>query len=83
MKKLTLNVTTVLTDNQDGGYSLRFFKDEATAKEKIASRRCKKIENINWDDEYENGYFSSKSINLVEIDGELQLEKELYFHFGQ
>lgn len=84
--KVKLKVTQVMTDGQDGSYSLSFFKDEETAKRIIAEQSgYDDVNEVEWDDEYQNGYFSEEELEFELIDGKLQLlEDELHIgHFGQ
>ena len=85
----TLNVVTRLQDNGDGGYSIHIYNntDELLANHPKARdgvlTEDQKEEILSGDNEYENGYIDSGTIQ-VNIEGDVAtLAKPLYFHAGQ
>lgn len=83
--KYSIPVTMLMTDNGDGGFSIRGYNNE----EEMLSNyygpisEAKKQEILNGYDEYENGYIDETSIEIEIIDGVARLTKPLRFHAGQ
>jgi len=94
MNKITIPVFTVLSDNGDGGYTMRAYN----SKEEWVNQQVKELnkwgdqkepftpesfERAAEDDEYQYGYQGTDSISIKEVDGKWQLAEELSFHAGQ
>ena len=95
-QEFTISVVTMLTDNQDGGYSVEVFPNETALlnehpaleefdpeedKEEYAERARQILEG---DDEYENGYIDTGTIKVrISEGGKVELAENLYFHAGQ
>lgn len=90
--KATIPVFTVLTDNQDGGYTMRAYNNQAEwldaavkdhndwEDEKLTPQEYLALAE---DDEYQYGYQGSDTIEIEFKDGKWQLASMLSFHAGQ
>lgn len=91
--KLSINVVTRMNDNQDGGYTFYVYNSEEemladhpkiNGSDLIPEEYEKlKEEILSGDDEYENGYIGSDTINVIIKDGVARLDGNLSFHCGQ
>lgn len=88
---VSLNVVTRLSDNGDGGYTMYVYNNEEEMLADHPDNKWgevmtpeKRLEILNGDDEYENGYLDRKTISLIiNDDGTVKLSKEISFHAGQ
>ena len=88
MKVHKIKVGCLMTDNGDGGYSIRVYPSYEAAEEARRERFIESNEREptedDWDDEYENGYLDTNTLEIrVNDDGSVELAKEVYFHAGQ
>ncbi len=95
--KITIPVFTVLSDNGDGGYTMRAYNSkEEWVNGRVANHNRgfekgwekeeitpEKFIELADDDEYSYGYQGEDSISIEEVDGKWRLAEELSFHAGQ
>lgn len=83
----SLPVITRLQDNGDGGYTIYAYnsEDELIKDHPKADEMTPKLrkEILTGDDEYENGYIGSDTIQVKMVNGKPVLAEPLSFHAGQ